>query len=73
MFQLKWDLFSSSVQVASRSLVCSGSLEIPERDPTAESAMEDVRTAVLGLLEILQVHTHVDMENEQLSEEEQME
>ncbi|XP_056892613.1 tuberin isoform X2 [Takifugu flavidus] len=41
-------------RVASRSLVCSGSLEMPERDPTAESAMEDVRTAVLGLLEILQ-------------------
>uniref|UniRef100_A0A674PC77 Tuberin n=1 Tax=Takifugu rubripes TaxID=31033 RepID=A0A674PC77_TAKRU len=34
--------------------LCSGSLEMPERDPTAESAMEDVRTAVLGLLEILQ-------------------
>lgn len=43
------------VQVSSRSLVCSGLQEISERDPTAESAMEDVRTAVLGLLEILQV------------------
>lgn len=62
----------SCVQVASRSLVCSGSLEIPERDPTAESAMEDVRTAVLGLLEILQVHTRVDVGNA-LSEEEQIE
>ncbi|XP_026158546.1 tuberin isoform X1 [Mastacembelus armatus] len=41
-------------RVASRSLVCSGSLEVSERDPTAESPMEDVRTAVLGLLEILQ-------------------
>uniref|UniRef100_H3D990 Tuberin n=1 Tax=Tetraodon nigroviridis TaxID=99883 RepID=H3D990_TETNG len=41
-------------RVASRSLVCSGTLEVSERDPTAESAMEDVRTAVLGLLEILQ-------------------
>nr|XP_046262431.1 tuberin isoform X2 [Scatophagus argus] len=41
-------------RVASRSLVCSGPLEVSERDPTAESPMEDVRTAVLGLLEILQ-------------------
>uniref|UniRef100_A0A3B4ZT04 Tuberin n=1 Tax=Stegastes partitus TaxID=144197 RepID=A0A3B4ZT04_9TELE len=41
-------------RVASRSLVCSGPLEISERDPTAESPMEDVRTAILGLLEILQ-------------------
>ncbi|XP_072240384.1 tuberin isoform X2 [Leuresthes tenuis] len=41
-------------RVASRSLVCSGSMEISEKDPTAESPMEDVRTAVLGLLEILQ-------------------
>ncbi|XP_031145008.1 tuberin isoform X3 [Sander lucioperca] len=41
-------------RVSSRSLVCSGSLEVSERDPTAESPMEDVRTAILGLLEILQ-------------------
>uniref|UniRef100_A0A1A8ITX1 Tuberin n=1 Tax=Nothobranchius kuhntae TaxID=321403 RepID=A0A1A8ITX1_NOTKU len=41
-------------RVASRSLVCSGPLEVSERDPTAESPMEDVKTAVLGLLEILQ-------------------
>ncbi|KAG7486401.1 tuberin isoform X1 [Solea senegalensis] len=41
-------------RVASRSLVCSGPLEVTERDPTAESPMEDVRTAILGLLEILQ-------------------
>uniref|UniRef100_A0A3B4TCB4 Tuberin n=1 Tax=Seriola dumerili TaxID=41447 RepID=A0A3B4TCB4_SERDU len=41
-------------RVASRSLVCSGPLELSERDPTAESPMEDVRTAILGLLEILQ-------------------
>ncbi|XP_071359603.1 tuberin isoform X2 [Trachinotus anak] len=41
-------------RVASRSLVCSGALELSERDPTAESPMEDVRTAILGLLEILQ-------------------
>lgn len=41
-------------RVASRSLVCSGPLEISERDPSAESPMEDVRTAILGLLEILQ-------------------
>ncbi|XP_050926736.1 LOW QUALITY PROTEIN: tuberin [Lates calcarifer] len=41
-------------RVASRSLVCSGPLEVSERDPTAESPMEDVRTAILGLLEILQ-------------------
>nr|XP_057925412.1 tuberin isoform X1 [Doryrhamphus excisus] len=41
-------------RVASRSLVCSGPVEISEREPTAESPMEDVRTAVLGLLEILQ-------------------
>ncbi|KAG7281917.1 hypothetical protein CRUP_002975 [Coryphaenoides rupestris] len=40
-------------RVASRSLV-SGPLEVSERDPTAESPMEDVRTAILGLLEILQ-------------------
>ncbi|XP_043970218.1 tuberin isoform X1 [Gambusia affinis] len=39
-------------RVASRSLVCSGSLEAS--DPTADSPMEDVKTAVLGLLEILQ-------------------
>ncbi|KAM7418767.1 hypothetical protein PAMA_016070 [Pampus argenteus] len=41
-------------RVASRSLVCSGPLEVSERDLTAESPMEDVRTAILGLLEILQ-------------------
>ncbi|KAM4584959.1 tuberin isoform 3-T5 [Odontesthes bonariensis] len=41
-------------RVASRSLVCSGSMEVSEKDPTAESPMEDVRTAILGLLEILQ-------------------
>ncbi|XP_074540539.1 tuberin isoform X2 [Halichoeres trimaculatus] len=41
-------------RVASRSLVCSGPLEVSERDPSAESPMEDVRTAILGLLEILQ-------------------
>ncbi|XP_013884014.1 tuberin [Austrofundulus limnaeus] len=41
-------------RVSSRSLVCSGALEVSERDPTAESPMEDVKTAVLGLLEILQ-------------------
>uniref|UniRef100_A0A3B5M708 Tuberin n=1 Tax=Xiphophorus couchianus TaxID=32473 RepID=A0A3B5M708_9TELE len=39
-------------RVASRSLVCSGSLEAS--DPIADSPMEDVKTAVLGLLEILQ-------------------
>ncbi|XP_036828961.1 tuberin isoform X3 [Oncorhynchus mykiss] len=41
-------------RVASRSLVCPGPLEVSERDPTAESPMEDVRTAIRGLLEILQ-------------------
>ncbi|XP_033976496.1 tuberin isoform X2 [Trematomus bernacchii] len=41
-------------KVASRSLVSSGPLEVTERDPTGESPMEDVRTAILGLLEILQ-------------------
>ncbi|XP_055014567.1 tuberin isoform X3 [Boleophthalmus pectinirostris] len=41
-------------RVASRSLVCSGPLEVSERDLSAESPMEDVRTAILGLLEILQ-------------------
>uniref|UniRef100_A0AAV2LL54 Tuberin n=1 Tax=Knipowitschia caucasica TaxID=637954 RepID=A0AAV2LL54_KNICA len=40
-------------RVASRSLVCSGPLEVLE-SPSAESPMEDVRTAILGLLEILQ-------------------
>lgn len=45
------------VQVASRSLVCSGPQDVSERDSTVESSMEDVRTAVLGLLEILQVCT----------------
>ncbi|XP_056136184.1 tuberin isoform X2 [Lampris incognitus] len=41
-------------RVASRSLVSLGALEVSERDHTAESPMEDVRTAILGLLEILQ-------------------
>ncbi|XP_035027265.1 tuberin isoform X1 [Hippoglossus stenolepis] len=41
-------------RVASRSLICSGPLEVSERDPTAESPMEDIKTAILGLLEILQ-------------------
>ncbi|XP_041839529.1 tuberin isoform X3 [Melanotaenia boesemani] len=41
-------------RVASRSLVCLGPMEVSERDPTAESPMEDVRTSILGLLEILQ-------------------
>ncbi|KAM6972242.1 LOW QUALITY PROTEIN: tuberin [Aplochiton taeniatus] len=41
-------------RVASRSLVCSGPLEFSERDPTVEPSMEDVKTAILGLLEILQ-------------------
>uniref|UniRef100_A0AAQ4QFU6 Tuberin n=1 Tax=Gasterosteus aculeatus aculeatus TaxID=481459 RepID=A0AAQ4QFU6_GASAC len=41
-------------RVASRSLLCSGPLEVSERDSTAESPVEDVRTAILGLLEILQ-------------------
>ncbi|XP_061888492.1 tuberin isoform X2 [Entelurus aequoreus] len=41
-------------RVASRSLVCSGLVEVSEREPIAESPMEDVRTAILGLLEILQ-------------------
>ncbi|XP_068606773.1 tuberin isoform X2 [Brachionichthys hirsutus] len=41
-------------RVASRCLVCLGPHEASERDPTAESPMEDIRTAVLGLLEILQ-------------------
>lgn len=50
-----FSFFPLFVQVSSRSLVSSGLQEISERDPTAESAMEDVRTAVLGLLEILQV------------------
>ncbi|KAJ8383689.1 hypothetical protein AAFF_G00215310 [Aldrovandia affinis] len=39
-------------KVASRSLACSGSAE-GERELSAES-MEDVKTAILGLLEILQ-------------------
>ncbi|XP_061625573.1 tuberin isoform X5 [Phyllopteryx taeniolatus] len=41
-------------RVASRSLVCSGPVDVSEREHTAESPMEDVRTAILGLLEILQ-------------------
>ncbi|XP_056443146.1 tuberin isoform X2 [Gadus chalcogrammus] len=40
-------------KVSSRPLV-PGPLEVLDRDPTAESPMEDIRTAVLGLLEILQ-------------------
>ncbi|KAJ3614881.1 hypothetical protein NHX12_018450, partial [Muraenolepis orangiensis] len=40
-------------RVASRSLV-SGPLDVSERDPAVECPMEDVRTAILGLLEILQ-------------------
>ncbi|KAJ8283454.1 hypothetical protein COCON_G00023040 [Conger conger] len=40
-------------RVASRSLACSGSFE-GERELSTESPMEDVKTAVLGLLEILQ-------------------
>ncbi|XP_035260842.1 tuberin isoform X3 [Anguilla anguilla] len=40
-------------KVAGRSLACSGSFE-GERELSAESPMEDVKTAVLGLLEILQ-------------------
>lgn len=39
--------------------MCSGPLEVSERDPTAESPMEDVRTAILGLLEILQVYIKI--------------
>uniref|UniRef100_A0A6Q2WYC3 Tuberin n=1 Tax=Esox lucius TaxID=8010 RepID=A0A6Q2WYC3_ESOLU len=38
-------------RVASRSLACPGPLEVS--DPSSEPAMEDVRTAILGLLEIL--------------------
>uniref|UniRef100_A0A8K9XWF2 Tuberin n=1 Tax=Oncorhynchus mykiss TaxID=8022 RepID=A0A8K9XWF2_ONCMY len=34
--------------------ISEGPLEVSERDPTAESPMEDVRTAIRGLLEILQ-------------------
>uniref|UniRef100_A0A3Q2DLK3 Tuberin n=1 Tax=Cyprinodon variegatus TaxID=28743 RepID=A0A3Q2DLK3_CYPVA len=41
-------------RVANRPLVCSGSLEVSERDSPADSPMEDVRTAIRGLLEILQ-------------------
>ncbi|XP_061536616.1 tuberin isoform X4 [Phycodurus eques] len=41
-------------RVASRSLVCSGPVDVSEREHTAESPMDDVRTAILGLLEILQ-------------------
>ncbi|XP_077574317.1 tuberin isoform X4 [Stigmatopora nigra] len=41
-------------RVASRSLVCPGPMEISDREHTAESPLEDVRTAILGLLEILQ-------------------
>ncbi|KAK0152082.1 Tuberin [Merluccius polli] len=40
-------------RVANRSLM-SGPLEVLDRDPMAESPMEDVRTAIVGLLEILQ-------------------
>lgn len=50
----------AAVQVASRSLVCSAPQDVSERDSTVESSMEDVRTAILGLLEILQVCTRSD-------------
>ncbi|XP_028827475.1 tuberin isoform X2 [Denticeps clupeoides] len=43
-------------KVGSRSLTC-GSMD-GERDLTAESSMEDVKTAILGLLEILQSKMH---------------
>ena len=48
-------------QVSSRPLVC-GSMD-GERDLTAESPMEDVKTAILGLLEILQVHRYTQAPN----------
>lgn len=48
-----YNLLFLVTQVASRSLACSGSAE-GERELSAES-MEDVKTAILGLLEILQV------------------
>ncbi|KPP69040.1 tuberin-like [Scleropages formosus] len=42
-------------KVASRSLACLGPTEGPEKDQSGDdSLMEDVKTAVLGLLEILQ-------------------
>ncbi|XP_051940785.1 tuberin isoform X2 [Hippocampus zosterae] len=41
-------------RVASRPLVCSGPVDVSEREHTTESPMEDVKTAILGLLEILQ-------------------
>ncbi|XP_048871458.1 tuberin isoform X1 [Brienomyrus brachyistius] len=41
-------------KVASRSLTSVGPADVLDRDPLAESPMEDVKTAVLGLLEILQ-------------------
>lgn len=44
------------LQVASRPLTCSMD---GERDLSVESPMEDVRTAILGLLEILQVPKYV--------------
>ncbi|XP_068177466.1 tuberin isoform X2 [Antennarius striatus] len=47
-------LLDAIERVANRCLACLGPHEAPERDPTVEPPMEDVRTAVLGLLEILQ-------------------
>ncbi|XP_049577769.1 tuberin isoform X2 [Syngnathus scovelli] len=41
-------------RVASRSLVSSGPVDVSDRENTAESPNEDVKTAILGLLEILQ-------------------
>uniref|UniRef100_A0A3Q2YS86 Tuberin n=1 Tax=Hippocampus comes TaxID=109280 RepID=A0A3Q2YS86_HIPCM len=41
-------------RVASRPLVCSGPVDVSEREHATESPMEDVKTAILGLLEILQ-------------------
>ncbi|XP_036393282.1 tuberin isoform X1 [Megalops cyprinoides] len=41
-------------KVASRSLACVGPAEAAERELSVESPMEDVKTAILGLLEILQ-------------------
>uniref|UniRef100_A0A3B3REN6 Tuberin n=1 Tax=Paramormyrops kingsleyae TaxID=1676925 RepID=A0A3B3REN6_9TELE len=41
-------------KVASRSLSSVGPADVLDRDPLADSPMEDVKTAVLGLLEILQ-------------------
>uniref|UniRef100_A0AAQ5ZI65 Tuberin n=1 Tax=Amphiprion ocellaris TaxID=80972 RepID=A0AAQ5ZI65_AMPOC len=49
--------FTSLLDIIERVLIHANTqrpLEVSERDPTAESPMEDVRTAILGLLEILQ-------------------